>query len=53
MYKAITSLWSKPTSSKKGEVQKDVPIDEDAWVFVSDTGILVYIFRYSSIKTVF
>ncbi|CAF1204180.1 unnamed protein product [Rotaria sp. Silwood1] len=39
MYKAITSFWSKPTSSTKTQLSSDKPIDEDSWVFVSDTVI--------------
>ncbi|CAF1412179.1 unnamed protein product [Rotaria sordida] len=41
MYKAITSLWSKPTSSNKIQLSSDVPVDEDSWVFVSDTIVVV------------
>ncbi|CAF2895864.1 unnamed protein product [Rotaria sp. Silwood2] len=37
MYKAITSLWSKSTTSNKTQLSSDVLIDEDSWVFVSDT----------------
>jgi hypothetical protein len=39
MYKVITSLWSKPTSSNKTHLlSSDSPIDETSWVFVSDMG---------------
>jgi hypothetical protein len=40
MYKVITSLWSKPTSSNKTHLlsSSDSPIDEASWVFVSDMG---------------
>ncbi|CAF2019205.1 unnamed protein product [Rotaria magnacalcarata] len=36
MYKAITSLWFKP-SSKKGQLPSDLSIDEDSWVFVAES----------------
>ncbi|CAF3486656.1 unnamed protein product [Rotaria socialis] len=36
MYKAFTSLWFKP-SSKKGQLSSDLSIDEDSWVFVTES----------------
>jgi hypothetical protein len=43
MYKVFTSLWSKPppppstSTNNKTRLSSDTSIDEDGWVFVSDT----------------
>jgi len=45
MYKAFTSLWCKPppppspsaSTNNKIQLSSDTSIDEDGWVFVSDT----------------
>jgi hypothetical protein len=44
MYKAFTSLWSKPpppppstSTNNQTQLSSDTSIDEDGWVLVSDT----------------
>ena len=50
MYKAFTSLWSKPppptppsspaSTNNRHQLTSDTSVDEDGWVLVSDTGSL-------------
>lgn len=37
MYKAIASFWSKPSTNKTRPSSEPI-LDEDSWVFVSNTG---------------
>ncbi len=44
MYKAITSFWSKSPNKTQSSSSSESQVDEDSWVFVSNTG--EYYFKF-------